>query len=496
MEKFSPTFESLSQYQCPEWFRNVKFGIWSHWGPQSVPMYGDWYARRMYIENSPCYLYHLRHYGHPSEFGYKDICNLWKAENFNPDELMELYYKAGARYFVAQGMHHDNFFNFPSKYNKMNSREVGPMKDICGMWKTASEKYNMPFGLTEHLSASFSWWSTNKGHDKEGPYKGIPYDGNDPEYRDFYYDNYEHVEETTDDFSIPWYTKNKNFQDYWLNVMKEMIDLYKPDLIYTDGGLPFQNIRCIRNLNGNYKSDIPLDLESEEYKNGLEAVSYLYNTSIEKNGENKAVYAQKDRRPQVYNVGILDLEKRKLPNTAEAPWQTDTCIGNWFYDVKNPYKKPMEIIGLLVDIISKNGTMLLNILQKPDGSIDTHAKWILGELASWFEICSEGVYDTRPWKISMEGTGKSVNIEDGELSDNWEEGDYRFTKKDGNVYVFILKSPKENVAIIKSFKDEKIKTVELLGHGEVNFSHNIGILVVELPKEMPTEYANCLKITI
>ena len=198
MKHFEPTFESLYNVQVPEWFRDAKFGIWSHWGPQSVPMCGDWYARNMYIQDTPQYLYHVRHYGHPSKFGYKDICKLWKAEKFDPEGLMALYYKAGARYFVAQAMHHDHFFNFPSKYNRMNTKEVGPMKDICGLWRDAAKKYNMPFGLTEHLSASFSWWRVNKMADNHGPYKGVPYDGNDPEWRDFYFDNYEHVDGGTD----------------------------------------------------------------------------------------------------------------------------------------------------------------------------------------------------------------------------------------------------------------------------------------------------------
>ena len=129
--KFEATFDSLYGYECPAWFNDVKFGIWSHWGPQSVPMCGDWYAKNMYIEGSDQYKYHVRHYGHPSKFGYKDICKLWKAEKFDPDALMDLYYKAGARYFVAQATHHDNFFNYDSKVNRMNSVNVGPGKDIC-----------------------------------------------------------------------------------------------------------------------------------------------------------------------------------------------------------------------------------------------------------------------------------------------------------------------------------------------------------------------------
>ena len=174
---FKPTFESLRQFECPEWFKDAKFGIWSHWGAQSVPMYGDWYARHIYCEGSDQYRYHIRHYGHPSKFGYKDLVHLWKAENFNPEELMNLYVDAGAKYFVAQAMHHDHFFNYASKIHRWNSVNMGPHKDIVALWKEAAVSHNLPFGVTEHLGATFSWFSVNKGCDKEGPYAGVPYDG-------------------------------------------------------------------------------------------------------------------------------------------------------------------------------------------------------------------------------------------------------------------------------------------------------------------------------
>ena len=294
-KKFEPNFTSLRQYQCPEWFRNAKFGIWSHWGPQSVPMYGDWYARNMYIQGTPQYLYHLRHYGHPSEFGYKDLVKLWHAENFDPDGLMQLYYKSGARYFMAQASHHDHFFNYASRINRFNSVQVGPHKDICGLWQKAAQKYDIPFGMSEHLGASFSWWSVNKGSDQYGPYAGVPYDGNDPEYHDFYHNNYEHCHDNSNSIDW-WYTKNQQFQQYWLDCCREMVDLYHPDLIYSDGGLPF----------GKMHESTETDLL---YQKGLEFLSYYYNVSAAEKGENQVVYLQKDRRPEFYSIGTLDIEK-------------------------------------------------------------------------------------------------------------------------------------------------------------------------------------------
>jgi alpha-L-fucosidase len=487
--KFKASFESLRTFECPSWFRDAKFGIWSHWGPQSVPMAGDWYARNMYIQGQPQYLYHLRHYGHPSKFGYKDIVKLWKAEKFDPEGLMELFKRAGAKYFVAQAMHHDHFFNFPSSYNRFNSTQVGPMKNICGLWKKEADKHGLPFGLTEHLGATFSWWAVNKVADTYGPYAGVPYDGNDPEYRDFYMDNYEDIAPDGDRTRLLyWYTANSKHHKYWLSVIKELIDIFTPDFLYTDGGLPFGYCR-----DGSH--EYSATDAHPDYAYGLEAVSYLYNKSIDKYGENKAVYLQKDRRKEIYSVGIVDIEKSQLAGIQERPWHTDTCIGNWFYDAKQEFKKPGHIIEMLIDIASKNGTMLLNILQRPDGSVDDETLFILKELASWTSCCGEGLYGTRPWKTFGEGFS-TVHIEGfKEEAVAWTELDLRFTQKKNTVYAFIMKAPQNRTVVIRSFSpDDRIKSVKLLGAGEVNFSMNFGVLTVKLPEKLPTEYTNCLAV--
>ncbi len=482
---FEPTFGSLHEYSAPEWFRDAKFGIWSHWGPQSVPMFGDWYARNMYIEGSAQYEYHLRHYGHPSKFGYKDVCDLWKAENFDPDALMEKYYKAGARYFMSQGTHHDHFFNYDSKINRMNSVNVGPKKDILAMWKAAADKFGMPFGISEHLGASFSWWRVNKGCDKVGPYAGVPYDGNDPAYADFYYANQEHGTENPYDCS-PWYTENKAFHDYWQKCVEEMIDRFQPDLLYTDGSLPFGS-----HWDGNQSAAKDND---SAYQEGLNIVSKLYNTSIGKYGENRAVYLQKDRRPEIYNVGVLDIEKSQLPGIMPAPWHTDTCIGNWFYDVHSPYKQPDQIIEMLVDIISKNGVMLLNILQRPDGTIDEYADYILEKIGEWFAVCSEAVYGTRPWRVFGEGETR-VKIEGfREDKTDWLRSDFRFVQKDGAVYAFMMGAKGGETVTLRSFAQDAVQSVELLGYGPVPFKKEFGVLIVSLPEKLPAFCANALKI--
>ena len=482
-DHFEPTFESLRTYTAPEWFRDAKFGIWSHWGPQSVPMFGDWYARNMYVEGTPQYEYHLRHYGHPSKFGYKDICALWKAESFDPEGLMEKYHRAGARYFMSQGTHHDHFFNYDSAVNRMNSVKVGPHKDILALWQAAAKKFGMPFGISEHLGASFSWWRVNKGCDKYGPYAGVPYDGCDPAWQDFYHANQEHYADDPGGCA-PWYTTNKKYHEYWLRCVSEMIDRFTPDLLYTDGALPF----------GETQKDDPSEQASDVYACGLQAVARLYNASIEKYGENRAVYLQKDRRPEIYSVGVLDIEKSQLPGIMPEPWHTDTCIGNWFYDVHYPYKHPDQIIEMLVDIISKNGVMLLNILQRPDGTIDDEAEFILEKIGEWFRVCGEAVYGTRPWRVFSEGD-TFVKIE-GFREDKtaWTPSDVRFVQKDGAVYAFLMGARGGDTLALRSFGGQEIHAVELLGCGPVPFKQEFGVLLVSLPERLPAFCANALKI--
>ena len=479
--RFEPTFESLRTYEAPAWFRDAKFGVWSHWGPQSVPMFGDWYARNMYIEGTPQYEYHVRHYGHPSKFGYKDLCALWKAEKFDPEALAEKYYKAGARYLMTQGTHHDHFFNYNSKINRMNSVNVGPGKDILALWKKAADRLGMPFGISEHLGASFSWWRVNKGCDKSGPYAGVPYDGNDPAYLDFYHDNKAYIGEDPETFE-PWYTPDEKYRDYWQRCVAEMIDTFHPDLLYTDGVLPFGD-----------HWEKPF-CAPEEYRRGLETVAKLYNTSIADHGENRAVYLQKDRRPEIFKVGVLDIEKSQLPGIMPDPWHTDTCIGNWFYDVHYPYKRPEQIIEMLVDIISKNGCMLLNILQRPDGTIDDDAEFILDQIGKWFAVNSEAVYGTRPWRVFGEGETR-VKIEGfTENKTDWNRSDFRFVQKDGAVYAFMMNAAGGDTAVLRSFADQPVRSVELLGAGPVPFVREMGVLLVRLPDRLPSLCANVLKI--
>lgn len=470
---FEATWESLRTFECPEWYRDAKLGIWSHWGPQSVPMYGDWYARTMYIEGSDQYRYHWRVFGHPSQVGYKDIIARWHAEAFDPEELMDLYVAAGARYFTAQASHHDHFHNWNSRHHRWNAVNMGPKKDIVGLWREAARKRGLKFGVTEHLGAAFSWSRPNKGADREGPYAGVPYDGNNPAFEDLYLPNQEIANNSRR--VDPWYTSNPEWHAKWLLYMEDLIDQYQPDLLYSDGGVPFGEV-------------------------GLKAIARLYNTSARLNGGvNQAVYTQKDRDPMVFRVGILDIERSQLPEIQPNVWQTDTCVGGWFYDVRQQYKSAKQVAEILVDVISKNGNLLLNIPQRPDGTLDDECREILRQMAKWIAVNGEGVYGTRPWTVAGEGPSQVVIEHFREDPVAWTIEDFRFTRKGQTVYAFLMKWPEGGRTVVRSLglNAGRVRSVELLGaNGPLPFVQEDRGLAVTLPATRPTDYTQCLKIAL
>jgi alpha-L-fucosidase len=469
---FEPTLESLHSFECPEWFRDAKLGFWSHWGPQSVTLYGDWYARNMYIEGSDQYRYHTRVYGHPSKFGYKDLVKLWKAEKFDPEALMSLYVEAGARYFVSQGVHHDNFDNWNSQYHEWNSVKIGPKKDIVDLWHQAAKKFGLRFGVSEHLGASLNWFSTNKGMDKEGPYAGIPYDGNDPAYGSLYHPTGELTMKTEDE---GFFTNNPWFHQKWFERIKDLIDQHKPDLLYSD-----QDV---------FKSDANWNI-----------VAHLYNTSAkEHSGINEALYNQKNKDPEL-NIGVLDIERGVHADISPYPWQTDTCVGGWFYDVRTAYKKPHEIIEMLIDVVSKNGNLLLNIPQRPDGTLDDECLYIIQCMTQWIKINGEGIYSTRPWKTSGEGSTSAATGAFSEKALEWTDKDFRFTSNKNIIYIFQMGASTDGMAVVKSLStvdNTEVKSAELLGiEGFLNFSQTAEGLTVELPKNHKPALPLCLRIVL
>ncbi len=484
--KFQPADESFKQYQYPDWFRDAKFGIWSHWGPQAVPRQGDWYARKMYehdglnrktgksIGQSDDNKYHVEHYGHPSKFGYKDIIPLWKAEKWDPEQLMALYKKAGAKYFVSMGTHHDNFFLWNSKIHRWNSVNMGPKKDVVGLWQNAAKKNGMRFGVSEHLGASFTWFQTAHSADKNGPMAGVPYDGNDPKYADLY-----HGKAAPDDKE--WLTKNPVWQREWYDSIKELIDNYKPDLLYSDSVLPFGDV-------------------------GRSMLAHLYNQDMAKNGGKlQAVYTCKQESDGKW---VRDIERGVAEGISPQPWQTDTSIGDWYYRTGQKYKSSKEIVQMLTDIVSKNGNLLINVVQTPEGDLEPDMLKTLDEIAAWIKVNGEGIYSSRPWKVYGEGPSTKAQEKGrfGGLKDVPDKGyapeDFRFTtSKDGKtLYAFCLGTPAGEIKITSlgrnsKLADKKLASVQLLGSKQkLDWKQEADAVVIKNPAGLAASPATGFKI--
>ena len=456
---FKPTDESMKQYQYPEWFRDAKLGFWAHWGPQAVPRQGDWYAKNMYMEGSADYKYHVEHYGHPSEFGYKDIIPLWKAEKWDPDQLMALYKKAGAKYFVSMGSHHDHFFLWNSKINRWNAVNMGPKKDVVGLWQQAAKKQGLRFGVSEHLGASFNWFQNSHGADKLGPKAGVPYDGANLNNQDLY-----HAESIPGDKG--WLTTNPASQLEWYRSIKELIDNYQPDLLYSDSQMPFGDV-------------------------GRTLITHFYNQDITKNGKLEAVYTCKQPSGGMW---AQDVERGVLDSISPFPWQTDTSIGDWYYRTGQKYKTATEIIQMLVDIVSKNGNLLINIVQTPEGDLEPDMLNILNGIGTWTEANGEGIYGSRPWKIYGEkpaDTSKVVRRARFNENYNFTAKDIRFTTKGSTLYAFCLGKPTIDIVIkslSKSSKlaDKAIASVTMVGSKEkLGWKQSSDGLVIKKPATMP-----------
>ncbi len=481
---FTGARESLKTYRVPDWYRDAKFGIWAHWGPQSAAEYGDWYARNMYMEGSRQYKYHVQTYGHPTKFGFKDVIATWKTDKFDPDYLMQLYRKAGAKYFCGMAVHHDNFDLWNSKYQpRWNAVASGPKKDILGMFRKAALKQGLKFAVSEHLSNSYNWFSTSHGSDKSGPYAGVPYDGTDPNYADLYHD-------LPKGFDIAKaQAMGRNVPDSWklqyFRRIKDLIDQFQPDLLYTDGAIPL-----------------------EEY--GLSLVAHLYNSNAARHGGKvEAVYTSKGRQDAEQGLCVLDFERGLAAGISPNPWQTDTCIGTWHYNKEAKYKTPKLVIDMLVDIVSRNGNLMLNFPLPNNGMLDDEELKILAEITRWMAVNSEAIYGTRPWKIFGDGPvavapaptgGRGGAFNERNRKDLTAE-EVRFTTKGGTLYAFVMGWP-EQEAVIKPLATNgpqnagKIGNVQLLGFkGKLKFTQDAAGLKVQMPARKPCDHAVALKIT-
>lgn len=503
--KYKPTIESLSDYNCPEWFRDAKFGIWAHWGPQCQPEDGDWYAREMYVEGNGHYDYQLDAMGHPSEFGFKDWIHQWKAEKWDPDRLVKLYKDAGAQYFFALANHHDNFDLYDSKYQPWNSVNMGPEKDLIGGWAAACKKYGLPFGVSVHASHTWCWYETSRGSDSKGPLKGVKYDGwlTKEDGKGTWWEGYDIQDLYAQNHPLSKNNRNwdwaegqvecpdQAYCDKFYNRTIELINKYDPSIIYFDD------------------TYLPLYPISDA---GLKIAAHMYNKSIAENGgKNESVIFGKVLNDEQKKTIVWDVERGAPDKIQELPWQTCTCIGQWHYDkhvyYNDQYKSATQVIQMLVDVVSKNGNLLLSIPVKGNGTIDPTEERIVGEIGAWMKVNGESIYGTRPWVVY--GEGPSVESANPIRAQGFNEGrvkmtsnDIRFNQKGKVLYVTVLGVPTESVLVKSLGKNSqvfkgRVRGVELLGSKEkLTWKQEQDALVIQRPSEFPTSEAVVFKVLL
>jgi alpha-L-fucosidase len=472
---FEPTWESLRQYRWPDWFRDAKFGIWAHWGPQCQPEQGDWYARNMYLPGTRQHQWHLDHFGDPATFGFKDVIRQWKAEHWDPDQLVALYQRVGAQYFFALANHHDNFDLWDSRYQPWNSVRIGPKKNIIAGWARAARARGLKFGVSVHAAHAWSWYEPAQAYDARSTNR---VDGLDPQ--DLYAQNHPPGKKLVWDWdarqgsSVP----DAAYCEKFYNRTLDLINQYRPDLIYFDDTvLPLWPV-----------SDV-----------GLKIAAHYYNSVP--GGVLFGKVLNEDQRPCI----TWDIE-RGVPNRIEPwPWQTDTCLGNWHYDrnlyEKNRYKTAKTVIHMLADIVSKNGNLLLSVPVRADGTIDDKEQAILAGIRAWLDVHKEAIFGTRPWKIFGEGPAsegapiQAQGFNEGKTKP-FTAADIRFTQKGDTLYAIALGAPNGPLAI-RSLATEKIAAIQLLGSDEtIQWSQSADALTLQPPRAAPSDIAVVFKIRL
>lgn len=476
---FQPTAESLRAYEVPRWFRDAKFGIWAHWGPQSAAEAGDWYARNMYMQGSPQYKHHLEHFGHPSKSGFKEVIATWKADAFDPDYLVGLYKKAGAKYFCSMAVHHDNFDLWNSKHTRWNSVAMGPKKNVVALFREAAHKHGLRFGVSDHLWISYKWFAVSHMSDKDGSLAGVPYDGANPANSDLYH-SYSGPKLITDkldwdDSGIP-----DSWKDHWYQRISDLVEQADPDYLYNDGPLPFGD-------------------------RSLKIAAQLYNQSAARHGaQTEAVYMSKRAEDCAVGTCVLDHERGVLEEISPQPWQTDTCIGDWHYKRGIHYKTPKFIIDMLVDVVSRNGNLMLNFPLPNSGMLDNEELAILAEITDWMGVNGEAIYATRPWKTSGAGPGsaktpaKETNFNEDARKELTAD-DVRFTTKEKALYAFVMGIPDKRAVIPALAQGQpgvgRVEQVELVGFpGKVTWLQSQAGLSIDLPEAKSSRHALAFKV--
>ena len=493
--RYTTDWDNLSrQYNTPAWWREAKLGAWSHWDPQSAAEDGDWYSRGMYMEGHPQSKFHREHFGHPSEYGYKELCRDWKTDLWDPEDLMQLYQKMGARYFLALGNHHDNFDCWNSKYQPWNSVNIGPHQDIVGIWEKVARKHGMPFGIGFHNTPARTWGQfmpVRYTSDKQGDKAGVPYDamltkadgykpnadgtdkwwkGMDPQdlYGPIHHDGRKSLESP--------------FANQFMWRVDDAIRKYQPDMIYFDDHA------------GDSQVDMGIDMGLGKLTPQI--IANFYNIADKRTEGRKEVvatfkgvggrYNSFQRNPEM--VGIVD---RSLVKSTELyteddimafPFQTEVSLQDWHYQKGGSYRSAEEIITRLMQNVSRNGCLLLNITQHGRGNIDDEARQICLDFGRWIDINQEAIYSARPFDV-------------------WGNNDVIYTRQGGHIYAVIL-HPSSDPIVLPALSSQsasvgKITKVELVENNRaVPFIQSAEGLTLQLGEPLRSEGIQDMKLAM
>jgi len=470
---FQASWDSLKQYVAPNWYQDAKFGIFIHWGLYSVPAFAnEWYPRNMYLQGSDEFKHHVETYGPHTQFGYKDFIPLFKAEKYDPTHWADVFKRAGARYVVPVAEHHDGFAMYDSALSNWTAAKMGPRRDLIGELAEAARKQGLNFGVSNHRAEH--WWFMNGGMQFDS-------DVQDEKYREFYGPaqpgprNWE-VETW---HSRDWEPKPDDaYLADWLARNCELVDKYHPQIVYFDWWIE-QNVFApyLQKFAAYYYN------RAAQWKTGV-AINYKHGAFPE-------------------GAAVYDIERGQLSGIRSLFWQTDTAVSknSWGYVNNQDYKTVDDIVDDLVDIVSKNGTLLLNIGPRQDGTIPEPEEQLLLGIGDWLALNGEAIYGTRPWKVFGEGP---TRVEEGQFTDTkrgaFTGQDIRFTTKGNTLYAIALAWPGSSISI-KSLGTgvglwpEQISTIQLLGHaGELTWQRSATELTIQLPNQAPCQHAVVFRI--
>ena len=474
---YRPDWESLGAYRVPDWFRDAKFGIFIHWGVYSVPAFGnEWYSRNMYVQGSPAFKHHLETYGPQSKFGYKDFIPRFRTEHFDANAWLDLFVQAGARYVVPVAEHCDGFPMYNSSLTDWDAAKMGPKRDVVGELEAATRSHGLHFGVSSHRAEHWWWYGAGMSFDSDvrnpryfglyGPAQPMALSGDDPS------------KEPDSDHLERWLPPDKTFLDDWLARSAELVQKYHPDFLYFDwwiGQPAFQ-----------------------PYLKRFAA--FYYDAAARRHQGAVLTYKQHDF-PE--NAAVLDIERGKLDALRLLPWQTDTStsIHSWGYAENDEYRTAKSLIDELVDVVSKNGNLLLNVGPKFDGAIPDQARAILLQIGAWLKVNGEAIYGSRPWLLYGEGPTKVASSAKNSDLQEFTAEDIRFTTHHGALYAIALGWPASGELRIRTlasglpYLNGPVCGVQLLGSSAtISFRQEPDGLHLKLPAQPPDEPAYTFRI--